>query len=735
VKRGWSGEADPCGSVGRGRWSALGRLSVAVAVTAVLLSAAVTPAVLTLGAGVELAQERLDALEELPELAVAQRSTLLAADGSWLATFYAQNRTVIDIDTIPEVAIDAVLAVEDTRFYDHRGVDARGTARAFVSNLRTGAASQGGSTITQQYIKNRLAAAAPNPERAAEATVKTMSRKLREARYALEYERTHTKDEILSDYLNLAYFGSGAWGIEAAAQTYFAVPASQLTLPQAAVLAGQLQSPSRTDPAVHPDAALARRNTVLSQMVKTKRLDRSDSVIAAATPLGLSFTATANGCPASPYPYFCDWVVTELESDPTLGNTPEARTARLYQGGLVVTTTLDPKVQHAAQTAVDRLERTDRVTAVAVTVQPGTGNVQAMAVNRDYGTAANQSVVPFATTPSHPAGSTFKAFTVLAALEAGMRIDATVPGGDSWASKVFDNPASGSYTNAEPGGRRNVSLLDATTHSQNTAFVQIEERVGVQAVADAARRAGITNLPGRGAAAVSDREGSFTLGARSVSVLDLANSYATLAAHGLRCDASGVSSVSGDGAATTTRTPACEQTIDAAVADTATAVLATVVTSGTGRAASLGYRPVAGKTGTSGDYGSAWFAGYTPQYATAVMLGDPNGPANPLVNVDGVARVYGGTIPAEMFAVLMAQAHDGLDIVALAAVNPGHLIATKPAVANTSVLGLAYDTAAAKLAAAGVTVTKTVAAANGVPAGVVTAQRVTDTGMELTVSG
>jgi membrane peptidoglycan carboxypeptidase len=716
-------------------YAGLLRLLGGVVLIAVLLSAAGVPFVVALGRTAELAQDRLDSIEDLPEVVPAQRSTLLAADGSWLATFYAQNRVVVAPETIPAVLVDAVLSVEDTRFYDHRGVDSRGTARALVANLRSGSAGQGGSTITQQYVKNVLASAAENPEQAAEAGVKTLGRKLREARYALEFERTHTKAEILSGYLNIAYFGQGSWGVEAAAQTYFGIPVTALSASQAAFLAGQLQSPSRTDPVKHPEAALRRRNSVLAKMVSTKRLTSALAATAEAEPLGLQLTPPNNGCPKSPYPYFCDAVIAELVNDADFGATPQDRRERLYRGGLTITTTLDPRVQVGVQSAVDRLTHTDRVAAVAVTVQPGTGNVQALAVNRDYGTAENQSVYPFATRPSHPAGSTFKAFTLIAALESGLRLDTTVPGGSSWKSTKFDNPASGAYTNAEAGGRTNVSIADATTHSQNTAFVQIEERVGLQAVADAARRAGVTNLAQTGRNAVGDREGSLTLGARSVSVLDMANSYATLAAHGMHCKPTTVTEVRLADGTTQAHQTNCERTIDAAVADTATAALQSVVSEGTGRAASTGLRPVAGKTGTSDNFGSAWFVGYTPQFATAVMLGDPNGPANALYEVDGVAKVFGGTIPAEIFAVAMAQAHDGLDVVAFAPKNPDHLLAVTATRTVPQVVGLRFDLAEAKLLAVNLAVTRSTVRSPGVRSGVVVAQRQTPDGVQLDVTG
>jgi membrane peptidoglycan carboxypeptidase len=343
-------------------------------------------------------------------------------------------------------------------------------------------------------------------------------------------------------------------------------------------------------------------------------------------------------------------VLRELDNEMALGGSVQERNARLALGGLTITTGLDPRMQFAAQVGANRLDKDDRVVDAVAMVEPGTGVVRALAVNRDFGVEGSATVYPLLSEAVAPGASLFKVFTLTAAVEGGAGPDTVLPGGSSHQSRVFDNPASGAFTNSDGGGRVGPTLAEATWASQNTAFVQLLERVGVDRAAEMARRLGAVSLTEE----VGDREGSFTLGARPVSVIEMANVFATLAADGRRCVPTAVVSIV-DASGPLPVTSLCQQAVSAQVARSVSSILEGVVTNGTGERAQLG-RPVAGKTGTSDDFGAAWFAGYTPQLATAVWLGDPRGPSYPLVDVAGHERVYGGGLPAESFAAAMRLA-------------------------------------------------------------------------------
>jgi membrane peptidoglycan carboxypeptidase len=635
-------------------------------------------------------------IEPLPE-----RSVLLAADGSELATVYLENRVGVAYDELPPVVIDAVLAAEDRRFFDHDGLDAKGVARAAWVNVR-GEDLQGGSTITQQYVKNLLASQADSDAARAAAVERTFERKLTEAYYADDLEHRLTKEQILEGYLNTVYFGGGAYGIGAAAGRFFSKTVDQLSASEAATLAGLIRNPTTLDPTVNPAAALARRNVVVGTMAADGTLDPAAAAAATAAPLGLTPSAVSNGCAASPAPFFCDWVRASLEDEPSLGADAEQRRARLALGGLTITTTLDPALQAAADDAVrNPLSDTDRVAAAAVVVEPGTGRVRAMAVNRTYGVdeEANQTTVGLATS-AYQTGSTFKAFTLAAAFEAGLGFDTVLPGGASYRSAALDNPASGAYTNAEPYGPVNVDLRTSTRQSVNTAYVQLQERVGVSRVAELAHRVGLRSLP---LDQIGEREGSLTLGARESTPLEMANAYATFAAGGVYCDPIGVVAITHSDGTAVEVSPRCTQAVSAAVAASVTSVLADVVEDGTGTKARVARHPIAGKTGTTQDYGAAWFVGYTPRLSTAVWVGDPRGPAYRLVDVAGVSRVYGGTIPASVFSRLMTAALDGTEPLALPDADESFLGESRPVVPD--VAGLPASLARARLNAVGMTVT------------------------------
>jgi membrane peptidoglycan carboxypeptidase len=601
---------------------------------------------------------------------VPQRSQILAADGSKIATFYYENRVDVPLSKVSPVMRKAILAIEDSRFYEHGGLDLKATVRALASNLVAGQVTQGGSGITQQYVKNLLLETASTPagQRAALAT--TPARKLRELRYAVAIEKQLTKDQILERYLNIAYFGDGAYGVEAASRHYFDKPAADLDLSEAALLAGIVRAPYAYDPTVNPKLAVQRRNTVLMRMAEIHWAPAEDIAVAQQAPLKLHLTSTPNGCVESSAPYFCDYVQREILTNPIFGATADARKQLLQRGGLTIRTTLDPKMQRAAQHAVDRYvppKNSEHKAAAEVLVQPGTGAVRAMVVDRSLGPAEQRGKtwVNFAADSDHgtsigmQAGSTFKVFTLAAALDQGMafghRLDAPdhfIPTGfrDCDGRSVSSTESLGNAADGEGG--RTYSLVTGTWHSVNTFFLNLEREVGLCETVKMAENLGMRRADG----SALQQFASFTLGFNTVSPIRLAAAYAAFGARGRYCAPvvfTKITTSTGD----TMRIPqaGCHQAIRKGVADAVNHVLRGVLTEGTAAGMGIG-RPAAGKTGTVDDYSSAWFAGYTPDMASAVSVGDPRGGyAHPLRNICLGGRCYGEVFGADIPAPIWRQ--------------------------------------------------------------------------------
>ena len=643
------------------------------------------------------------------------RTTIVTSDGTTVAQVFSINRIPVDTPAISKLVRDGVVATEDARFFEHNGVDSKGVARAFAATL-SGSGVQGGSTITQQYVKNALLTQAvldaggdPDPEAVAAASGRSLLRKAKEMRLAVETEKKLSKDDILTRYLNVSYFGYGAYGVEAAANRYFGVSARTLTLPQAALLSGMLQSPSAYDPVAHPQRALERRAQVLSRMASEGYISAEAAAAAKAAPIGLAMTPAKQGCAvAAPmWGFVCAQALAELKTA-NWWAPDQARKKWLGAGGLRVTVTVDPRIQQAATAALTRaVPSKHRVANATAVVVPGTGAVAAFASNRSFGSGDGKTEIVLPSTPAFSPGSTFKLFTLAAALEKGIDVSTVLPGGASYTSKKFDNPPGG-YHNSEGHGDSDVTVRRATELSLNTAYVQLEEKMSVDQVASMASRFGITSIPTSGPGAPGPKEGSFTLGVRNVSVLEMANAYATIAARGVSCQAHIVASVTTPDAVTATNVPACHQAVSSAVSDTVTSVLSGVVRNGTGRPAALGGRPVAGKTGTAENVSASWFDGFTPQYAQAVWNGDPVSPNRVLKNVLGLDAVYGATLPAQVFKETMSAAHQGLPVRRLPGVDPSYLLASGPPgtsrVLVPDVIGVGADAAAVRLSAAGVPV-------------------------------
>ena len=673
---------------------------LASVVAGLLLAAVAFPLIGGLGLTAKAgADEFLVLPRELETTPLAQRTRILAADGSQIAVLYRQNRVSTALADVPELTQQAVVATEDSRFYSHHGVDVKGTLRAAVENARAGGVSQGGSTLTQQYVKNALLQAAEGSQTAQDAArEQSVERKMKEARYALALERTMSKDEILERYLNIAYFGNGTYGIGTAATFYFAKPVSQLTLAEGATLAGIVQSPGRfdpvkamADPAVM-EALLARRATVLSRMASVGYITEAEQAAATAETPVFTIRPVQSGCeaPGVQAPYFCDHIRRVLETTEVgaaLGETREERQSALLAGGLTITTTLDPKAQASAQRAAeehvppaDTFRGEDYGAAVAVdVVEPGTGAIKAMAVNRRYSDApaSYNTKVNLATGGSSgfQGGSTFKAFVLADALRQGFPLSFSLYSPQKYESPVFDEYPGGppySPSNAGDSESGTFDMETGTHHSVNTYFVQLEERTGVEGPASLAESMGVRQFAKGTPSAPLNRGGSFVLGGNDVSPLAMAGAYATFAARGLYCPPRAVTSITdASGAELALPAQKCDQVLEQPIADTVNAVLRGVVTGGstgsTGQGAAIG-RPAAGKTGTTNGSKAAWFVGYTPQLATAVWIGDPGAPGRSVkemvdVRINGrfYNQVYGGTIPATIFRDTMRSALEGVE--------------------------------------------------------------------------
>jgi membrane peptidoglycan carboxypeptidase len=657
---------------------AVGRLVLALLLSLVLGAVLAGAALPVVAGGGLVVKDRFDDYLVLPtELDVPplpQRSRMLAADGSLIAWLYLENRVRVDrLADVPEHVRRAVVAVEDSRFYDHRGVDVKGSVRAAVRNGMTGQVEQGGSTLTQQYVKNALLAGADTDAERDAATEVSLERKLREARYALALERELSKDEILLRYLNIAYYGNGAHGLGTAADFYFTRSVRTLTVAQGALLAGIVQSPGRLDPVDHPEAALARRNVVLARMAEVGWLSEPERAAAAAEPLGLVLRDIRSGCeaPGVPAPFFCDYVRRALEDGPLgamLGPTREQRQQRLLGGGLTIRTTLDTAVQrHAQAVLTDRIPADDPsgVAATFTAVEPGSGQVKALVVNRRYGGTgqAGSSKVNLALGGSSgmQAGSTFKPFVLAAAVQQGLPLGTTVDAPATYTSRVFkncdgrtcDKPYTVSNAGDSNAGRHDV--VSATHGSVNTAYLQLLERTGVDRPAAIAESLGLRQFSAGAPSAPLHRGGSFVLGANEVSPLSLTAAYAAFAARGTYCPPTPVVQVlDAGGQPVALQQQPCTQALEPRVAETVTSVLRGTIDGPspfrTARRADIG-RPAAGKTGSTNESRAAWFAGYVPQLAAAVWVGTPVPTPLQHVTVGGqyFRQVYGGTLPAPIW--------------------------------------------------------------------------------------
>ncbi|MGY9074487.1 MAG: PBP1A family penicillin-binding protein [Acidimicrobiales bacterium] len=564
----------------------------------------------------------------------AESSILLAADGSELITLHGpENRTEIAYSTVPQHVIDAVVSIEDRRFFDHSGVDLRAILRAARTNISEGGIVEGGSTITQQYVKNALLI-----------SDRTLDRKIQEASLSFQIERDHSKEEILGFYLNTVYFGSGAYGIEAAAQTYFAKHAANLTIAEGALLAGMIKAPSDYNPYVHAEVALARRSLVLQAMVQTEALSPAEAAAIDSQDISLAAVDPDQTYPAA---YFVEEVKRFIFSNEALGATREERINALFAGGLIIETTLDPVLQQHAERAVELVlsDPDADPDAAVVTIDPANGYVLAMVGGRDFFDGGPQSKFNLATQARRPSGSSFKPLVLAAALEEGISLATRYD-----APATLEIPITNglweveNYEQSEGG---NVDLTDATVHSYNTAYAQLVMDVGPADAVATARSLGVESpllaVP------------SAVLGANDVSPLDMTNAYATIANQGVHNDPVYVRRVlDRAGNVMWEHESVARRAISRESADLVTAVLRQVVARGTAVNARIG-RPVAGKTGTGQNWGDAWFVGYTPDLVTGVWLGFAEGQI-PMVPPTTRIRVTGGSWPTQIWSLYMESA-------------------------------------------------------------------------------
>lgn len=676
---------------------------VAISVAMGLLSAGLAlPLTGALGAA---ASGTATAFEDLPEnftpTALAQQSTVVSRDGKTLATPYESNRVIVPLKKIAPVMRKAQIAIEDSRFEEHGGIDVRGTARALVTNAAGGGVTQGGSSITQQYVKMMLVEKAlqkGDEKGAARAKEKSYARKLQEMKYALNVEKTMSKKQILQGYLNLAYYGDQTYGVEAAARHYYDKHASELNLSEAATLAGVVQSPGSTDPNNNPTAAQKRRNVVIDRMLALKWITAKEAKAAKKPSVKSQLRIRENEggtCARSVEPYVCAYIEAYLKTMPELGDNPRERWRNVTTGGLKIDTTFDyGDIREARKMLQAKVPPGDPsgVGAAVATVEPGTGKIRVLAQSSTFKTGIKKNStryteqawtqpVAFGGTRGWQIGSTAKMYALAAAMERGD----TANGGlyvpmasttQAWypPASLAGHPCFGTF----PQGVRNDELIGGsylpyrvvTPRSVNTAFVQLVANLGCK-VHDTMGKMHLQNggpAPGdtsglawdKGAAAVA-------LGGDDTDPLTLANSYAILAAGGTYCPPNPIEKITdSNGKALKLEPPKCERVLKYSSAQNVTELLKTVITGphGTGAAARLADgRVAAGKTGTTNDHKQSWFVGYTNQLSTAVYVGTPiqQHEMKGLIGGQYYGPVFGGTIAAPLWSQIVGMQSRGME--------------------------------------------------------------------------
>ncbi len=634
-----------------------------------------------------------DAMDNLPaELEtdpLPERTRLLDAKGDTIATLYDENRVSVSLSQISRPMVQAIVAIEDSRFYQHGALDLKGTLRALVTNQANSGVVQGGSSITQQMVKMTLVTQAKTTEEKKAATDDTYARKVKELRYAIAFEQHHTKDWILERYLNIAYFGDGTYGVQSAARHYFGVNAKQLNLRQAAVLAGLVKNPTGYDPTNSPDRALQRRNVVLDRMASLNVITREQAEKTKALGLGLHVVPSRNGCLYARAPFFCDYAINYLLDDPALGKTVAERRQLLKSGGLTIRTTIDLSDQKAADDAVKgAVHRKDQAVGAMAMIEPRTGKVKALAQSRPMGRKAKDGqtflnyAVPtrYGDSAGFQAGSTFKPFVLAAAIEKGIPLRTTFNAPrtmtlpqDEFANCPGQPGFGGEWKVSSSTSDGTMDVYRGTRESVNTFYAMLERATGVCKPFKIAQALGVelTNPKGDKHGYGAERVPTFTLGIADASPLEMAEAYATFAGRGLHCSARPVTSISDSGGTVLKKYPAeCQQALPESVADAINDVLRGVQEPG-----GFGYQkgtgmsvPSAAKTGTTQDGKSVWYVGYTPQIATAAMIagaskdgGRPIELAGQTIGGHYIWEVSGSGFAGPMWAAAMHAIEKNLD--------------------------------------------------------------------------
>ena len=570
---------------------------------------------------------QLPDLEDQKLFTKAQTSKIYDANGGLITDFYVeQNRVVVPLEKISENLQNAVIAIEDKRFYKHEGVDWKAILRALVRDVRSGKIVEGGSTLTQQYVKNTLG----SPEQ-------TIDRKIREATLAFQIEAKLSKKQILEGYLNTIFFGQSAYGAEAAAQTFFAKSSSDLTVAEAAMIAGVIRSPNAYSPYVDIELAKKRRDLVVKNMLEQKFISVDEASEATNTPLEVQPQKTKS----YPFPYFVEFVKQRILKDSKFGSTASDRANALFKGGLRIYTTVDPDMQRIAYDSVwSTLDRPEDPVGSLVAIEPKTGHIKAMVGGKDWETQK----LNLASQGFRQPGSSFKPFVLAAALTEGMSISQTYRADPA----VIKLPTMNWVVNNSGRSGGMMTLHDATVYSVNAVFARLIMDVGPNKVAELSRKMGIDS-PVESLPAIA-------LGGlgHGVSALDMATAFSTFANKGEHAKPIAITKITdADGNILKENQTKTQLAIDPVVAYLVTDALKDVIRFGTGRRAGIN-RVAAGKTGTAEDYGDAWFVGYTPNISTAVWIGyrDSN---RWMTNVHGIT-VQGGSLPADIWRKFMSRA-------------------------------------------------------------------------------
>jgi membrane peptidoglycan carboxypeptidase len=674
-------------------WAAVPRLAAFTVVAGILLAGLLFPAVAGLGGLSATAVSSTTAAA--PGVLIGQlpaTSTITDDSGAPIAYLFDQDRRLVPSNGISVAMKGAIVAIEDRRFFAESGLDPRSVGRALVNNS-AGGSTQGASTLTEQYVKNYdQYVAARTPAERLEATAPNLGRKIREAEIAEQLEHSLTKDEVLTRYLNLVYFGNGTYGVAAAARTYFDTTADRLTIPQAALLAGMVQSPTQYDPVQHPVAATGRRDVVIAQMRAQGEISPATADAATGSPLGVDgrLDTPTEGClGAGDAGFFCSYALDYLDK---AGISPD----QLRQGGYTIRTTMNRAATEAAKAAVDAQvpPTTPHAADVLATILPGPTDhpVTAMVANRGYGLDATslQTTYDLPATPENlGAGSAYKIFTSSTYLAQGGGIYDVIP----VPQPTYTSPLTPGYTiaNAE-SNPPTLTLQDALARSPNTAFVKLEETTGIAPVVDTAVRMGLRSLAepgGRGLPSPADEikdqnQASFTLGPTPTSPLEMASVGATLASHGVWCPPNPIAAVT-DAAGRPVPVPSepCSQAISPQVADTEMTALSKDDQPGGTSAQSAQdmqwARPTAAKTGTTDTAESGVFVGATPSLAGASIVFDDSPSPRPLCDGTppsncGHGTLAGGNVPARTFYQAATQMLAASPVLPLPTPDPRYLV-------------------------------------------------------------